>query len=127
MARRRAHSPTAIPFAIASPSRLVGSFTPYRARPRAVPSALSLLEDRRRFHPDGRFSRPAAVPRSAARVVVRRATRFKFPDVFRFRVPERVVMCVRRKERREVLFAKNRTRSGGAKARNYWSSVSCKR
>lgn len=45
-----------------------------------------------------------------------------------FSVPKRVEVCVRRKERREVLFAKRRTGRGSRtpKRRNEWSDVKCR-
>lgn len=51
------------------------------------------------------------------------------PTVLRFAVPERVGICARRAARREVLFAKRRTRrgAGSRKHRNYFSEVSCRR
>lgn len=126
MARRRSlaslpsavtYSPTArTPLLRLSPMR----WTPWRA-------PLSLLEDRRRYHPAGPLRRPLALPQRAAQVVVRRNRSFRYPDVLRFEAPRRVVMCVRRKERREVIFAKRKfSGSGSPKHRNYWSSISCR-
>lgn len=84
--------------------------------------------DLRTFHPE-RVFRPLAAPRSAARVVVRRNAPFRFPDVFRFAEPRRLALCVRREERRQVLHALGRVRSGRgrAKHRNALSNVSCRR
>lgn len=50
------------------------------------------------------------------------------PDVFRFNKPVSVAICVRRKQRREVLFALKRTGKGSRRRRrrrNYYSEVSC--
>lgn len=49
-------------------------------------------------------------------------------DRLGFALPERVMRCVQRKERREVLFAKRKTGKGARspKRRNYWSAISCK-
>lgn len=93
-------------------------------------SPLLPVEDRRRYHPLREF-RPAHVlgGRSASRVVLDRPrTRpFSFPDVLRFAIPKKVALCIRRKERRETLFAMKRTRSGAGrpKRRNYWSAIKC--
>lgn len=50
-----------------------------------------------------------------------------FSNYFKFAVPEKVTVCVRRKQRREVLFAKRKT-GKGAKARrrrNYYTAIHC--
>lgn len=117
--------PTAYNFSIAKPRlvRVSSALSSYRA-------ALSLIEDRRQFHPLGPF-RPASAPRRAlSRVVIKNpSVPFRRPDVFGFAVPQKVALCVRRQERREVLFAKRKTGAGARspKRRNYWSSISCKR
>lgn len=95
---------------------------------RYVPLSPSIVfEDRRTWHPL-REVRPArAISRWAAHAAPRaRGRPFSMADAFGFMVPNKVGICVRRKQRREVLFAKRMTRSGGAKRRNYWSSVSCR-
>lgn len=79
--------------------------------------------DRRLFRPDRSTAPPAAVRRSAARVVAKgpHAYSLTFSD------SRLVGLCVRRKVRREVLFALRKTRKGaGAKRRrNFWSNISC--
>lgn len=100
-----------------------------------IPTALSLLslfarplEDRRSFHPEGVHRRPASFgPRSDGSITLSKSSRPA--DVFRFNVPERVVTCVRREMRREVLFANRKTGKGSRsrKSFNVNSSVSCKR
>lgn len=87
------------------------------------------LEDRRRWHPDGVFRRLETFGfRDSARVRVQARRSFRFPDVFRFADPRRVIRCVKRKERREVLHAIKKIGSGAGrpKRRNYWSNISCK-
>lgn len=44
-----------------------------------------------------------------------------------FDAPKEVAICVRRKARREVLFAKRRTRKGAGsrRYRNEWSNINC--
>lgn len=97
-----------------------------------VRSALQLLEDRRLFHPLGEarplrafFMRPRLVVRNAN--IKERRNKFSVPSAIGFDVPKRVALCVRRKERREVIHAKNLTRKGskGAKRRNVWSDIHC--
>lgn len=90
------------------------------------------MEDRRAFHPDGKTKRPIdAVPRSAARLKVApasvRQNPLKLPGRVAFTAPNGVAVCVRRKNRREVLFALNRTKKGAGspKRRNSWSDVKC--
>lgn len=91
-----------------------------------VPVTFSLpeIEDRREFHPL-KGVRPARVlSRTSQRMLRPHATQ---PGVLRFSVPEKVAICIRRKRRREVLFAKRQTGRGAysRKYRNYWSDVSC--
>lgn len=97
-------------------------------RPRLTLSSFSIPSDRRVFHPDGHFRRPDAFVRVAADLrVTPSSPRRSLPFSVSFRDPSRVHLCVRRKVRREVLFAK-----GGAGSRkmrpprrNYFSSVRC--
>lgn len=97
-----------------------------------VRSALQMLEDRRLFHPDGEFRTPRSFF-MRPRLVVRNAnlkqarSKFSVPSAIGFDVPKRVSICVRRKERREVLHAKKLTRKGsrGGKRRNFWSNIHC--
>lgn len=96
-----------------------------------VRSALSLLEDRRFFRPEGVLARPRAFF-SPPRIVVRNANRrqvtgLSVPSALGFDVPHRVAICVRRKQRREVIHAKRLTKrgAGGAKHRNWWSEIRC--
>ena len=90
------------------------------------------MEDRRRFHPL-RTLRPAgALKRSSRRIAVTPSTsnlagRFPSPGLS-FAVPRDVAICVRRKTRREVLFAlKKRGKGSGAKRRrrNHFSQIGC--
>jgi len=110
----------------------------------------SALEDLRRWAPAG----PAEKPREPARDVRGRSARhvytrtapkvirgpggkplqsgkahsvFLNPDRLRFVAPIRTVICLKRKARREVLFAFKRTGKGARtpKRRNQWSDVEC--
>lgn len=124
------------------------AFTPQRYRP-AVPrqylkpvrlspiNVIGSLEDRRLWHPD-RLPRPdmrppIALPRQAARVVLRprsgAANRAGKRTTLQFALPERVSMCAKRHIRRQVLFASKRTTRGPGRSprRNFWSAISCRR
>lgn len=124
---------------------------PKPAFPVVVSAAADLrkLQDRRRFsfdrskQPVDDRAVPARVtmkPRVALRSTVKRGpggrplrSRKRFhglvAEVQAFaREPSRIVHCLRRKVRREVMFALDLRRSGrgGAKRRNEWSDVHCK-
>lgn len=101
-----------------------------------VPKVLRLLEDRREFNPDDVFRRARSVSRRdfSGIIDVGRSGGIggssRMPrSVFGFAVPDKVLICIRRKQRREVLFAKKRMRSGagGSRRFNYYSAVSCGR
>lgn len=96
---------------------------------------LAQVEDRRTHHPLD-FFRPARMlsghPVQPLNVnKLKRPAKFKSPVVphgLRFAVPEKTVMCVRRKKRREVLFAKKRAGGAGSrkpKTRNWYSKIGC--
>ena len=100
----------------------------------AIRSPLVEVEDRRTWHPDRvlpvRSSRRRQVRLEyKARRAGMKLARFSFhiPEFPYFRQAKYVAICVRRKERREVLFA-TRGRGKGArtpKRRNRWSNVRC--
>lgn len=130
--RRRDRAQRVIPY-VPDPVRV---FDYYR-RP-----VLSVIEDRRTFHPL-REARPVATlsRRDQRRLVERPINRpvrdkdrpLSYVDPFPalrlgFAVPEKVVRCVRRKQRREVLFAVRKTGAGSRaryRRRDEWSDVSC--
>lgn len=99
-----------------------------------VLAPLRELEDLRSYHPEAEHRRPRAADlRSSSDVVLRprqvtKKTRSN-RDVFGFRVPEKVLVCARRQERREVLHALRRTRSGAGarRRRSRYSHLSCRR
>lgn len=73
----------------------------------------------KRFVGYARLSMPAVVPPRSRR---------RFSHVVKFQDPSGVLICVRRKVRREVLHAKGR--AGGRvrrPRRNEWSNISCRR
>lgn len=81
------------------------------------------VSDLRRFYPSD-IMRPAhAFKREAAQLVARGKSRVGF------RIPGNVALCLRRKARREVLFAFGLTRKsgkgGGKRRRNEYSGVRC--
>lgn len=80
--------------------------------------------DRRMWQPD-RSTRPPHTPRPGASRV--KANNYKALSALKFADPRFVGICVRRKIRREVIFAlkRNRKGSGGKKHRNFWSTISC--
>lgn len=99
--------------------------------PYSIPSAtslLSLIEDLRTYHPLGSSRRPRSVARASDGTHTLSDKR-KPGDVLRFQVPERVVVCMRRAERREVLFASRKAGKGSKSRKTYnqYSTISCKR
>lgn len=100
----------------------------------APPQDLREVEDRRLFHPEAR-QRPAAsfdTPRHRLQVV--RPTRpsfdpFSVPSRIGFRQPDRVLICVRRQQRKEVLHALHVAGRSGLRRprRGPYSNVSCRR
>lgn len=135
MARRsRSNNRTrAMPVAIARPLRVRPRpvLPPYRPYD-AFAGKLTVLEDRRQFHPM-RAWRPAfSIPRAAARLVAkepRNARRFgaQTRAVIAFANPRRVLVCLRRKARREVLLALGQGggRKGRKPRRTEYSDVRC--
>lgn len=50
----------------------------------------------------------------------------KLPSQLAFAVPGKTIVCVRRKRRREVLFAKRKAHGAGRRRRNQWSNIACR-
>lgn len=107
-------------------------------------TSLRLYEDRRLWHPEGRYAPARSFSRSRhrlrevapSRVSEARRSRsvsnMSSLPVHRigFERPERVLICVRRKMRREVLFARRKTGRGVKRRRprfNWYSKISCRR
>lgn len=126
---------------------------------RSVPTPLPIHKyqealdyyDRRTFRPDRTTRAPSSGPQFAARIVstaitVRRRQR-RFHGIIAsytdplyhpkrylrqrlgFSIPRRLEVCIRRKVRKEVIFAKRKAGKGGQRKpiRNFWSAISCKR
>ena len=93
-----------------------------RRRPRVVPA-----QDRRLFEPAG-VRRARLVTGEPAQIRPGRSLpgRFPSPRVV-FHAPRKVMICVRRHRRREVLFARGVAGSRGIRRRrlNEWSNVKC--
>lgn len=96
-------------------------------------SDLRMFEDRRQFYPEvfrparGVFSWSSGITVSEPRRETRH-NRFKVPHGLSFSVPRDVFICVRRKNRRSVLFAKRKTGKGArarVRRRNEYSDVRC--
>lgn len=90
------------------------------------------VDDRRRHHPLG-FFRPAKQlsghPVKPNKVGNSRRTS-TLPHTIKFAAPKSTLICVRREQRKQVLFAKKKTKKGAGsrkRFRNWFSSVSCKR
>lgn len=98
--------------------------------------AILEFEDRRRFRPDP-FSLPLSPRKDQRRIVERvsrpvgkanKVARFGRDYKLAFAVPRKVSLCVRRKQRREVMFAMRRTGKGARavrRRRNQFSDVRC--
>lgn len=110
-------------YTVASPTAH-SLFTPL-IRPAVLPSPplQQPLADRRRSHPD-RHSAPPTTrgPNRLANTLTQ-----KLNGRLRFEAPRNVLVCVRRKQRREVLHALRRTGKGSRSRRmTINSSISCK-
>lgn len=97
---------------------------------------LTLIEDRRRFHPLGKAAPAAVISRRDQRRIVEKVkdvSRYAGPlamPVARlgFAVPSKVAVCVRRKQRREAIFAFGRAGKGAAakrRRRSEFTNISC--
>ena len=84
------------------------------------------LEDRRTRHPE-RWGRPVmATVRSATRPVVKPSIGPRLSARLQFSDPRRVIVCLRRKERREVIHALGKSGGGNRpRTRKPTSEISC--
>lgn len=104
---------------------------PIQSLRHAAPLDLRHVEDRRRYHPSKILRSPKRVDGSRAMVGVSRggakAARHALPHKINFLVPKATVVCIRRKRRKEVLFAKRKTGKRGQRRprRNFFSEVRC--
>lgn len=111
-------------------SKLISS-TPPTIQPREL---LRLYEDRRTWSPDRpgvrvprSFSRSTRLTISPDRYSARHLAQSMPPAGISFKTPRRVVMCVRRRIRREVLHALSQAGRGGQRSPRWteWSHVNC--
>lgn len=115
---------------------------PSQSAPQAPASVVRLrmrvpleLGDRRVFHPAGPLRPAFSFRRGDRRIIIKQSSAAapKRNDTYSdwrvaFAVPRNVGVCVRRKQRKEVLHALKRVGkgSGGGRHRwNYWSGVNC--
>jgi len=97
-----------------------------------------VIQDRRRFDPAGRYANAKTIRGKNHELTARRSSpnrtlrdrnvRPRVQERIGFIDPARVLVCVRRNVRREVLHAKRKTgRRGQKRARwNQWSRVRCR-
>lgn len=96
-------------------------FTPMRL---ASSPPLRAFEDRRQWHPE-RWGRPVlGFKRAATRLVVPSSPGPKLTHRIAFLDPRRVIVCLRRKARREVLHALGKG-GGGNPKRKPTSNIEC--
>lgn len=104
------------------------------------PTALREIEDRRTYHPQGPKRPARSVDKPLHRLVITKgpehpapskrsqATLSALPKGVSFHAPKKVLVCVRRQARKEVLFALSKT-GKGARARrrrhSYYSKIGC--
>lgn len=115
-----------------------------RSLPLQRKSILTQIEDRRAYHPEGETRTPKKITGIPSRVVVNRPRSLRdgrglsfydrvtaipaVPVGLSFQDSTRVILCTRRKMRKEVLHAKGVAGTKGLKPPrfNYWSKISCK-
>lgn len=112
-------------------------YNPIATRSVLSNNILTDIEDRRLYDPMQDYRPARGLSKYAAEIGIKpykqrknSARKAMTPDVFRLNVPVKVAVCVRRKKRREVLFAKKRTGKGARairRRRNYYTEVSCAR
>ena len=115
------------------------SLSPSRSIVEPFSSPLTEVEDRRNWNPDGILSpaRSISKPRHRLKVADRKYNNDVFSNlrnvsqtkgVITFQAPQKVAICIRRKIRKEVLFATNKGGKVGQRRpkRNSYSSISCR-
>ena len=103
----------------------IAAFSPTKI----LTNTLRDIEDRRTFHPEGQKRPARSLNRSQHRLVLPdKKTSPSLPHRVQFDAPKKVLICIRRKQRKEVLFAKRKT-GKGARARrhrrSYFSEITC--
>ena len=108
------------PAPVPGPARAPGYISP--------PGLLTEIEDFRTYHPEGAVRSALTVGGLDAAYQKKERPAGRFQPPASFEAPRSVVICVRRKQRREVLFATRKTGKGGRARRhrrNYYSNVRC--
>lgn len=126
MARSKTHYTTKDSYYNSRQTRVANVNATRSVRPVVLPRLFTfspiLLEDRRTYHPDGPQRAPAAYYRSDTQLIAKGgkshvkgksrplgslwSLRYNAPPAYvGFRRPDRVAICIRRKTRRQVLFA----------------------
>lgn len=92
-----------------------------------APTALRDIEDRRTYHPQGKQRPARSIDKPTHRLVMpvhpkapaqnKRTQAPRMPHTVQFAAPKKVLVCIRRKTRKEVLHALNKT-GKGARARH---------
>lgn len=114
---------------LASPPR---SFPKVRTNFERLPGQLELpltvFEDRRQFHPQGPTRPAASISKSRHRLKVRPDPWKQTKATLLFDTPDKVLVCVRRGIRKEVMHAIGKAGKRGQKKprRSEYSSISCK-
>lgn len=110
------------------PRRLSSPYQPILDQPIRDPFEFSEIEDYRQWQPTGRKARQvASLSSRPAKVVTPSPVSMFSPIVQAFQYPKHVVTCVRRKVRKEVLFALGHGGRGSRrpKRRNPRSNIKC--
>lgn len=113
------------PNPIIKQSQPVAAFSPHKI----LKNTLRDIEDRRTFHPEAQKRPARSLNRSQHKLVLpAKKNAPRLPARVAFDAPKQVLICIRRKRRKEVLFAKRKT-GKGARARrhrhNYFSEITC--
>jgi len=103
---------------------------------RSVFPTLTELEDRRTWNPLGSVAPARSISRDRHRLQATAVTTTqfrsnsrpaKFSHFIGFALPRKVLICIRRKRRKEVLHARRKTGKSGQKrpVRNFYSKIKC--
>lgn len=134
--RRRANRSERNPIAVPSLSKLLRSparvSSPVRVH---LPTVLAEVEDRRTYHPE-RATRPARYfsgPTHRLKIAEPKKTRslpglYQPSPIVAFESPKNLPLCVRRKQRREIIHALKKIGKGARarRRRNDFSNISCR-
>lgn len=104
-------------------------------------SRLTELQDRRAFNPEDVYASPRSIQGTRSRIRSSRVVaataqsspnrarmpKMRFKVTYAFQSPKRVLVCIRRRARKEVLHALKKTGRRGQRSPrfNYYSSIRC--